>query len=218
MKYLLLLLTLFVTSVQAEENYTAKLGGTITTTSDLYNGTFSYVNSDKEKSPLSYYVDSDFFYSNSNNKTSRNEVNAFGKVNYELGDGKNYLQSGIRYEYNQFAPYKEIVTPGIGHGYRLFHTPDLKVSAESSIGYATGSNGLDQTIFRESIWASYKINPKTVISNKFLWETGGVIDYKRNVLEVDYDFSEHIIGSVSNTLVRDWRNTSTTIFSVGVKF
>ena len=216
MKYLLLLL--FALPAFAEETYTAKIGGTITTTSDLYNGTFNYVNRDKEDTPWSYYVDSDFFYSKSGTKVGRNEVNAFAKTNYELGDGDNYLQAGVRYEYNQFAPYKEIVTPGIGHGYRFFHTPDLKLSAETSIGYATGSTGLDQTVFRESIWASYKIAPKTTVSNKFMWERGGLIDYKRNVLEVDYDFSEHIVGSVTNTLVRDWRNTSTTIFSVGLKF
>ena len=216
MKKLLLLLALFTAQTIYAGELQLNAGGTITDTSALYTGSLSYANKDKTNTPWSQYLDSDFFYSQNNGNTSRNEFNAYGKINYELNE-KNYLQTAMRYEFNQFAPYQNKLVTGVGHGYRLFHTDTLKVSAETSVAMAEATN-LNQAVFRESIWASYIVGPKTSISNKFLLEIGGPIDYKRNVFSVSYAFTEHVIGSITNTLAQDWRNTNTTTFTVGVKF
>lgn len=216
MKLLLAILTFMFVQTALADDTQASLGGTLTDTSSLYTGSFSYAKWDKDNTPWGHYIDADFFYQDSKNVITRNEVNVFGKINYNLND-QNYLQTALRYEYNQFAPYTNKVVIGAGHGYRFIHTDTVKISAETSIGLAEADN-LNQVVFRESIWASYKFAPKSTVSNKFLIETGGPIDYKRNVLAVNYDLSDTVVLSVANTIVRDWRNTDTTTFLIGVHF
>ena len=216
MKRLLILLAL-VTSTALADEVQVKLGGTVTNTSDLYTGSLSYVRPRSESNPMSEYLDSDFFYSANSTKTTRNELNVYGKINYELDD-KNYLQTATRYQHDEFATYQDKVVVGIGHGDRFYHTDLLKVSAETSIAMAEAS-GLNQPVFRESVWASYNFAAKANITNKFLIETGGPIDYKRNVLSVNYDFTDRVIGSVANTIELDsGSHKTTTAFSLGMKF
>ena len=216
-RVLFLFLMCLTVSAFAANEMQLNFGGTLTDTSSLYSGSYSFANKNRETSNWSQYVDADFFRSENKGVVGRNEANFFGKVNYELGDGRNYLQSGLRYEYNEFAPHTNLTTPGIGHGIRLIKSDTVKLSAETSIGEAFGP-GITQTVFRESIWLTYKVAPQVTIVNKFLYERGGPIDYKRNVLTVNYDFTEHIVGGISNSIVRDWRNTDTTIFTIGIKF
>jgi len=109
---------------------------------------------------------------------------------------------------------------GVGHGYRFIHTDNVKVSAETSIAQAEARD-LNQTVFRESIWASYKFADRSSISNKLLVEEGGPIHYVKNILSINYDLTNNIVASVSNVWIQDRVNnslTNVTAFNLGMKF
>jgi len=130
------------------------------------------------------------------------------------------LQTAARYQYNEFGHYQNMLVVGVGHGYRFIHTDNVKVSAETSIAQAEARD-LNQTVFRESIWASYKFADRSSISNKLLVEEGGPIHYVKNILSINYDLTNNIVASVSNVWIQDRVNnslTNVTAFNLGMKF
>jgi len=173
-------------------------------------------------------MDFDSIYKNSNNRTTTDLYDVYGKINYNLPyDNKNYLQTSIRLQHNPGSHYHDIVVVGIGHGYRVIHTDTVKVSIESSIAQAKSIDdgdditGLDQTILRESIWASYSLGHKSSISDKLLVERGGPIDYIKNILSIEYKIDHDIYISLSHTWIRDEVNQgliNVTSVNLGFKF
>jgi len=197
------------------------LGGTVDLSNTTINSAVSYINKDLRASPYSQYIDIDNIYkSSASSGVTQNLFDVYAKVNYELGDGKNYLQTAGRYQYDEFGTYKNLVVFGVGHGYRVLRTDTVKLSAETSIAQAE-SVDLNQTVFRESVWASYQINNKSTVSEKYLIESGGTFQYQKNVMSLRYQLTDDVAVSISNTWIKDSINnklTNATVFGLGMKF
>jgi len=197
------------------------LGGTVDLSNTTINSAVSYINKDLRASPYSQYIDIDNIYkSSASSGVTQNLFDVYAKVNYELGDGKNYLQTAGRYQYDEFGTYKNLVVFGVGHGYRVLRTDTVKLSAETSIAQAE-SVELNQTVFRESVWASYQINNKSTVSEKYLIESGGTFQYQKNVMSLRYQLTDDVAVSISNTWIKDSINnklTNATVFGLGMKF
>ena len=197
------------------------LGGTVDLSNTTINSAVSYINKDLRASPYSQYIDIDNIYkSSASSGVTENLFDVYAKVNYELGDGKNYLQTAGRYQYDEFGTYKNLVVFGVGHGYRVLRTDTVKLSAETSIAQAE-SVDLNQTVFRESVWASYQINNKSTVSEKYLIESGGTFQYQKNVMSLRYQLTDDVAVSISNTWIKDSINnklTNATVFGLGMKF
>ena len=219
-KILFSLAVCFLASTAWADDLLANLGGAVDTNNTLVTSNISYANKDLTLSRFSQYVDADYIYKSSKSSTSENLFELYAKVNYELDDGKNYLQTAGRYQYNELGTYTNMQVLGVGHGYRLIHTDRMKVSAETSVAQAV-SDGLNQTVFRESMWASYKFNDKLSISEKYLIETGGVIMFQKNLLAVSYNISDNVTARISHTWIRDSVNNqliNLVVFGLGLKF
>lgn len=197
------------------------LGGTVDLSNTTINSAVSYINKDLRASPYSQYIDIDNIYkSSASSGVTQNLFDVYAKVNYELGDGKNYLQTAGRYQFDEFGTYKNLVVFGVGHGYRVLRTDTVKLSAETSIAQAE-SVDLNQTVFRESVWASYQINNKSTVSEKYLIESGGTFQYQKNVMSLRYQLTDDVAVSISNTWIKDSINnklTNATVFGLGMKF
>ena len=207
------------TPVLAADDLTINLGGTTDRTTTVINSNLSYSHKDPLNSSFSEYVDLDSIYKSINDKNTTNLYDIYGKVNYNL-DSRNYLQTAARYQYNAFGKYKDMEVIGVGHGFRLINSDTTKVSFETSVAKAEAVQ-LNQTIFRESIWASYKFTDKSSISDKLLIEEGGPIHYVKNIAALQYNFTSNVFGSVSNTWIQDRVNnslTNVTAFNVGMNF
>lgn len=211
-------LTLTATLPAAAQNTKITLGGISDSTGTVITGNLAWKNEASEGSRWSRYVDANTIYRKSNGIVNRNESNVLGKLNYDL-DERNYLQTAVRYEYNKFGLYQQKVVAGFGHGYYLVKTDHARVSLETSIAQAFGS-GLRELVFRESIWASYKFSPKSEISNKLLFESGGIFRQVRNVLALDYQLTDAVFASLVSTRVWDRLSPNTSVLSVnlGISF
>jgi putative salt-induced outer membrane protein YdiY len=219
-KLLLTIITVLVTQIAMADEMSLSIGGMTDSTNSMINSIGSYAHKDKSASPFSEYVDFDSLYKTSGSKTTTNFYDLYGKVNYELGDGRNYLQTAGRYQFNEFGHYNELVVVGVGHGYRIIKNDTMKLSAETSIAEAE-AKGLSQLVGRESIWFTYRFLPKASLSEKFLIEEGGPLHYTKNMVAVEYELSEHLVTSVGNTWIRDRINnslTNITTFNLGIKF
>jgi putative salt-induced outer membrane protein YdiY len=168
-------------------------------------------------------------YKSVNNKVKTDLYDVYGKVNYNLPDNRNYLQVAIRFQHDPSnnSRYHDIVVVGIGHGYRVIHTDAINISVESSIAQAESIEDsddiprLNQTILRESIWASYKMGHKSSISNKLLIEEGGTIHYIKNLLVIQYELDHGVYINLTHTWIQDVVNrnlVNVTSVNLGVKF
>jgi len=204
-------------SVLAADDVSINLGGTTDRTTTVVNTNVSYSHKDPANSAFSEYVDFDSLYKSINKKTTTNLEDVYGKVNYNL-DSHNYLQTAAHFQHNEFGRYQNMEVIGVGHGYRLINDDTTKVSLETSIAKAE-SNNLNQTIFRESIWGSYRFTSNSSISDKLLIEEGGPIHYVKNIAALQYNFTKNVFGSVSHTWIQDRVNnslTNVTAFNLGM--
>lgn len=211
-------LTLLTSLPAAAQNTKITLGGISDSTGTVITGNLAWRSTPIEGSRWSRNIDANTLYRRSNGVVNRNELNMLGKLNYDLNE-RNYLQTAVRYEYNKFGLYRQKVVAGVGHGYYLLKTDQTRVSLETSIAQAFGS-GLRELVFRESIWASYKFSPKSEISNKLLYESGGIFRQVRNVLALDYQLTDAVFASLVSTRVWDRLSPNTSVLSVnlGISF
>ncbi len=200
------------------QNTKITLGGISDSSGTVITGNLAWKSEAEEGSRWSRYVDANSIYRRNDGTVNRNELNVLGKLNYDLDD-RNYLQTAVRYEYNKFGLYTHKMVAGVGHGYYVLKSEQARLSLETSVAQAFGS-GLSQTVFRESIWASYKFSPKSEISNKLLYETGGSFRQIRNVLALNYQFTDSVLASLVSTKVWDRLSPNTSVLSVnlGVSF
>ena len=204
-------------SVLAADDLAINLGGTTDRTTTGVNTNVSYSHKDPMNSSFSEYVDFDSIYKSINKKTTTNLEDVYGKVNYNLDD-RNYLQTAARFQHNEFGKYQNMEVIGVGHGFRLINNDTTKVSLETSIAKSEAVH-LNQTIFRESIWTSHKFTDKSSVSNKLLIEEGGPIHYVKNIAALQYNFTNNVFGSISNTWIQDHVNsslTNITAFNLGM--
>jgi hypothetical protein len=205
------------TSVFAADDLAITLGGTSDRTTTVVNSNLSYSHKDPLNTPFSEYVDFDTIYKSIDKTTKSNIEDLSGKVNYNL-DARNYLQTSGRFQHNQFGKYENMEVIGVGHGFRFITDDVTKISAETSIAKAE-SHDLNQTIFRESIWASHKFSDKSSVSDKLLIEEGGPIHYVKNIAAVQYNLTSNVFASVSHTWIQDRLNsslTNITAFNLGM--
>ena len=111
-KILFSLAVCFLASTAWADDLSANLGGAVDTNNTLVTSNISYANKDLTLSRFSQYVDADYIYKSSKSSTSENLFELYAKVNYELDDGKNYLQTAGRYQYNEFGTYTNMQVLG----------------------------------------------------------------------------------------------------------
>jgi putative salt-induced outer membrane protein YdiY len=206
-------------SVLAADDLAINLGGTTDRTTTGVNTNVSYSHKDPMNSSFSEYVDFDSIYKSINKKTTTNLEDVYGKVNYNLDD-RNYLQTAARFQHNEFGKYQNMEVIGVGHGFRLINNDTTKVSLETSIAKAEANN-LNQTIFRESVWGSYRFTSNSSVSDKLLIEEGGSIHYVKNILALQHNLTKNVFGSVTHTWIKDQVNnslTNVTAFNLGMNF
>ena len=208
----------FVVLPSSAQNTKVTVGGVSDGNGTVITSNLAWKSNNAKESSWSQYVDVNSIFRRNNGVTSRNEVNMFGKLNYDLNK-KHYLQTAIRVEYNKFTRFSKKYVIGFGHGYYLLRTERSQLSAETSVAQAFGS-GLSQLIFRESIWASHKFNDKSEISNKILYESGGIFHEIRNVLALNYQLTDSVLASLvsTRTLSRGALSTSVVSINLGVNF
>lgn len=136
------------------------------------------------------------------------------KSNYALND-RNYLVGDVRYDYNDFRPWKHTGIAATGWGYKILHTEHLKVSNELTAGVRETDDGT-YTVARDSLWVRYNNGPVTVY-NKFLFEKSN-IDYYRNQSGISYNVTESLAVGMQNLYTRDIKENNITSMTLGFKF
>lgn len=214
---LFILLTLVSPWAKAQ-NTQITIGGISDSNSTAITGNLAWKNKENNTSRFGQNLDINTIYKSSNGVLNRNEINLLGKIKYDLND-RHYLQTSPRYEYNKLGAYDHKIVIGVGHGYHLFKSEKIKLSFETSIAQALGRN-LNQTVFRESIWSTYKLKNQSEITNKFLYEIGGNIRTIRNILSFNYYITESTLVSLIST--KKWDRSSFNAhvlsFNLGVNF
>tara|TARA_Y100000385_G_scaffold96568_1_gene99960 strand:- start:209 stop:859 length:651 start_codon:yes stop_codon:yes gene_type:complete len=116
------------------------------------------------------------------------------KQNYQYSD-KIYVIGILQFDTDKFREdYETRSVLGGGLGYKIYKSDRIKISNEFSVAYL--ESNITETIYRNSLWALFKIADKVNLSNKFLYETGNE-PYKRNEFEIDYELTENISVGLS---------------------
>ena len=214
----LFVLLTFSSAWATAQNTQITIGGISDSSSTAITSNLSWKNEENQNSRFGQNVDINTIYKRSAGVLNRNEINLLGKIKYDLNE-RHYLQTAPRYEYNKLGIYDHKMVIGVGHGYHLFKSEKIRLSFETSIAQALGKN-LNQTVFRESIWTTYKFRKQSEITNKFLYEVGGNIRTIRNILSFNYYITESTLISLIST--KKWErssfNTHVLSFNLGTNF
>ena len=214
----LFVLLTFSSAWAIAQNTQITIGGISDSSSTAVTSNLSWKNEENTNSRFGQNVDINTIYKKSDGVLNRNEINLLGKIKYDLNE-RHYLQAAPRYEYNKLGTYGHKMVIGVGHGYHLFKSKKIRLSFETSVAQALGKN-LNQTVFRESIWTTYKLKKQSEITNKFLYEVGGNIRTIRNILSFNYYITESTLISLIST--KKWErssfNTHVLSFNLGANF
>lgn len=214
----LFVLLTFSSAWATAQNTQITIGGISDSSSTAITSNLSWKNEENKNSRFGQNVDINTIYKTSDGVLNRNEINLLGKIKYDLNE-RHYLQTAPRYEYNKLGTYNHKMVIGVGHGYHLFKSEKIRLSFETSIAQALGKN-LNQTVFRESIWTTYRLKNQSEITNKFLYEVGGNIRTIRNILSFNYYITESTLISLIST--KKWEkssfNTHVLSFNLGTNF
>ena len=214
----LFVLLTFASPWIAAQNTQITIGGISDNSSTAITSNIAWKSKENNTSLFDQNLDVSTIYKSSNGVANRNEINLLGKIKYNLND-RHYLQTAPRYEYNKFGAYDHKIVLGVGHGYYLFKSEKIRLSLETSLAQARGRN-LNQTVFRESIWTTYRFKNKSEITNKFLYEIGGTLRTIQNTLAFNYYITESTLISLISTKKWDASslNTSVLSFNLGMNF
>ena len=136
------------------------------------------------------------------------------KRNYALNE-RNYLVGDVRYDYNDFRPWKHTGVAAAGWGYKILRTEHLKISNELTAGVRETDDGT-YAVARTSLWIRYTNGPITAY-NKFLFEKSN-IDYYRNQSAITYNLTNSLAVGVQNLYTRDIKENNITTMTLGFKF
>lgn len=215
-KKLILAITLlfsFPAYAEVERETTGSLGGTvINDDSIVLTGAFKYV---LDTGPREYSFDTDFIYKSSDGNTSREQLNAFAKINQDIHPN-HYVQVGVRYRHDPRTFATDQVVYSIGHGYRIVKNDRTNISNELSVGYKHGSGNYSDVVIRESLWLSHKLNKTLSVSNKFLIEQGSRT-FIQNRAEIKYKLSDKTSFSIQDLYTKDFREDNTISFAITFK-
>jgi len=198
---------------QVQKETTGSLGGTIINDDNIVlTGGFKHVT---DTGPREYSFESDILYKSANGVTSREQINAFAKINQDI-HSKHYVQTGIRYRHDPRTFSKDQAVYSIGHGYRIIKNDKTKLSNELSVGYKHGTGGYSDIVIRESIWVSHKLNDTLSVSNKFMIEQGDRT-FIQNKAEIKYKLSETVSFSIQDLYTKDKIEDNTVSFAFSFK-
>jgi hypothetical protein len=178
----------------------------------VLTGAFKHVT---DTGPREYSFESDILYKSANGVTSREQVNAFAKINQDIHP-KHYVQVGVRYRHDPRTFSEDQAVYSIGHGFRIVKNDKTKISNELSVGYKHGTGGYSDVVVRESIWISHKLNSKLTASNQFMIEQGSRT-FMQNRAEIKYKLSEKTSFSIQDLYTKDWREDNTISFAFTFK-
>jgi putative salt-induced outer membrane protein YdiY len=136
------------------------------------------------------------------------------KRNYILND-RNYVVGDVRYDYNDFRPWKNTGIAAAGWGYKLIRSKNFKVSNEFTVGARQTDDGT-YAVARNSLWIRYNKGPITVY-NKFLYEKSN-IDYYRNQTGISYNLSKTFAVGIQNLYTKDVKENNITSMTLGFQF
>ena len=207
------LLFSFPAYAQVERETTGSLGGTVINDDNIVlTGAFKHVT---DTGPREYSFESDILYKSANGVTSREQINAFAKVNQDIHP-KHYLQAGVRYRHDPRTFSEDQAVYSIGHGFRIVKNDKTSLSNELSVGYKHGTGGYSDVVVRESVWISHKLNKTVSVSNKFMIEEGSRT-FIQNKAEIKYKLSEKTSFSIQDLYTKDWREDNTVSFAFTFK-
>ena len=198
---------------QVEKETSGSLGGTVINDDNIVlTGAFKHVT---DTGPREYSFESDILYKSANGVTSREQINAFAKVNQDIHT-KHYVQAGVRYRHDPRTFSEDQVVYSIGHGFRIVKNDKTKISNELSVGYKHGTGGYSDVVVRESVWISHKLNKKLTASNQFMIEQGSRT-FIQNRAEIKYKLSEKTSFSIQDLYTKDKREDNTLSFAFTFK-
>ena len=157
--------------------------------------------------------DLDASYQQAKNVVTLDMISGEAKQNYAL-DARDYLIGDVRYDYNEFRPWKNTGVISAGYGYKLVRTGNIKISNELTTGIRITDDG-KYAVLRDSVWISYNKGPFTAV-NKFLIEKSN-INYYRNQSVVSYALTPVLSVGVQNMYTRDVKENNVTSFTLGLK-
>jgi putative salt-induced outer membrane protein YdiY len=198
---------------QVQKETTGSLGGTVINDDNIVlTGAFKHVT---DTGPREYSFESDILYKSANGVTSREQINAFAKINQDIHP-KHYIQVGARYRHDPRTFSEDQAVYSIGHGYRIIKNDKTKLSNELSVGYKHGTGGYSDVVVRESIWLSHKLNETLSVSNKFMIEQGSRT-FIQNKAEIKYALTDKLSFSVQDLYTKDKREDNTISFAFTFK-
>ena len=207
------LLFSFPAYAQVEKETTGSLGGTVINDDNIVlTGAFKHVT---DTGPREYSFESDILYKSANGVTSREQINAFAKINQDIHP-KHYLQAGVRYRHDPRTFSEDQAVYSIGHGFRIVKNDKTNLSNELSVGYKHGTGGYSDVVVRESIWISHNLSKTVSVANKFMIEQGSRT-FIQNKAEIKYKLSEKTSFSVQDLYTKDKRTDNTLSFAFTFK-
>jgi len=213
----LIMFVLFLASpvmVQAKTQTSGSLGGILINDDDItITGSVKHVT---DKKPTEYSFEADAIYRTGNERTQRQQINAFTKLNQDVHRG-HYVQAAVRYRHDTRSRFQHQAVYTVGHGYRILRTDKTRISNEISAGYKHGTDELSEFIVRDSVWLSHDMNKTTSVSNKFLIEQGQRT-FIQNRFELKFKITENTSISIQDIYTKDDREDNTFSFAFGIKF
>jgi len=207
------LLFSFPAYAQVERETTGSLGGTVINDDNIVlTGAFKHVT---DTGPREYSFESDILYKSANGVTSREQINAFAKVNQDIHPN-HYVQAGVRYRHDPRTFSEDQVVYSIGHGFRIIKNDKTKLSNELSVGYKHGTGGYSDVVVRESVWVSHNLNKTLSVSNKFVIEQGSRT-FIQNKAEIKYALTDKLSFSIQDLYTKDKREDNTISFAFTFK-
>ena len=211
---LVILLLIVSFPAHARSETSGSIGGILINDDDItLTGSLKYIN---DTGPREISVEADAIYRTGNDRTAREQVNAFIKLNQDIHPS-HYIQASVRYRHDSRSFSQDQVAYTVGHGYRIIRNDRTRLSNELSVGYKHGSDGYSEFIVRDSIWLSHKLSKTTTVSNKFLIEQGNRT-FIQNRLEVSFRLTENTTFKLQDIYTRDSRNDNTMSFAIGFRF
>ena len=198
---------------QVERETSGSLGGTVINDDNIVlTGAFKHVT---DTGPREYSFESDILYKSANGVTSREQVNAFAKINQDIHP-KHYVQVGVRYRHDPRTFSEDQAVYSIGHGFRIVKNDKTNLSNELSVGYKHGTGGYSDIVVRESIWVSHKLNETLSASNKFMIEQGSRT-FIQNKAEIKSALTYKLSFSIQDLYTNDKREDNTISFAFTFK-
>ena len=217
-KYLLAFLLLLTTPAYADI-FAANISGSIVDgASTTVAGTLQY---DSKESDWQKHVITDFLYSNPYKGSLHGYADISTKINYKLND-INYLQSGLRGEYDNKRRRRESVTFEIGNGVKILDNKYFKVSNEFGVGIHKNDT-MQSLIISDSFWFTWYITSKLEFVNRFLIEQGIQSkytndSYRTNVAILSYKLSPGLAVTIQNKYKKEeYVNNTTTLLGLTLK-